>query len=101
MNKFTLTLLLALPLLLTSCRIKDERQMTVNLPTMESSRDQTAILNALSPLPGIDKGSLRFDRTKKLLMIRYDSMIVAEKNIEIAIAEAGYTANAIEAIKKR
>lgn len=87
--------------LLGGCRVSDKRVMTVRLPGMGGIGDQARIERAVGALPGVDKTSLVFDQGARTLTVRYDSMQVAQKNIEIAIAEAGYDANDIPAIGKK
>jgi copper chaperone CopZ len=86
--------------ILSGCRVSDYREMTVNVPGMASEADAQRILAALSPLNGLDKNNTTFDLSGRTVRVRYDSMQVARKNIEIAIAEAGFDANTIKAIPK-
>ena len=55
-----------------------------------------AIRNALAGCCGIDMASLQFDSANHSLRLRYDSMQTAKKNIEMAIAKAGYVANGVK-----
>ena len=88
----------AVALVVAGCRVSDVRDMSINLPGLQSDEDKAKITQAIETLPGIQKESLRFDLQAKTLTLRYDSMQVAHKNVEIAIAEAGYDANGIRAI---
>jgi len=83
----------------SGCRVSDVREMTVNVPNMTSDEDIQRIRKALAPLNGVNKEQAVFDLQSKKLVLTYDSMVIAQKNIEIAIAEAGYDANKIAAIK--
>ncbi len=87
-------------LALSGCRVSDVRDMTVKVPGMTSEADAQRIRSALSPLGGINREHTTFDIAGRTIRVRYDSMVIAHKNIEIAIAEAGYDANAIKAITK-
>lgn len=82
-------------LFLGGCRVKDVREMTISLPGVQSEADLQKIRASLGSMVGVDQTSLRFDLAKKVLSLKYDSMIIAHKNIEITIAEAGYQANEI------
>ena len=93
------TFLAAVALVVAGCRVSDVRDMSINLPGLQSDEDKAKITQAIAALPGIVQESLQFDKEKKILTLRYDSMQIAHKNIEIAIAEAGYDANGIPAIK--
>jgi copper chaperone CopZ len=89
-----------LVLLMAGCRVSDVREMTVSVPGMVAESDAKAVQAALAPFGGIDKGKTVFDVKARTVTVRYDSMVIAHKNIEIAIAEAGYDANGIPAVKK-
>ena len=39
--------------------------------------------------------TIKFDAAARRLTLRYDSMQIAKKNIEMAIAGAGFTANGV------
>ena len=83
-----------LALVATGCRRVDERDFTVSIPAMTAA-DVPAISAALQGYAGIDKSSLKFDHSAKTLTLRYDSMQLAKKNIELSIAQAGFTANGV------
>ncbi len=76
------------------CRRTDVRDFTISIPSM-TQNDYAAISGSLSKYGGVDKGSYVFDAEKHTLTLKYDSMQVAKKNIEIAIAKAGFTANGV------
>lgn len=88
-------------LLVTGCRVSDIREMTVKVPAMASEADVQKVRSALAPLAGVDKEKTVCDVKTHIVTVRYDSMQVAHKNIEIAIAEAGYDANGIAAIHNK
>jgi len=96
-----LFIILALGMLtLCGCRIQDERELVVKVPQMQTEQDVVKVRNALMQLRGLDLEAASFDLTTQTVTVRFDSMVVAFKNIEIAIAEAGYDANGIAAIQK-
>ncbi|MFO7936172.1 MAG: hypothetical protein R6V06_01020 [Kiritimatiellia bacterium] len=82
------------------CRIEDERELVIDVPQMKTEQDVTKIRNSLTALRGIDFKSAVFDTRDHKVTLKFDSMVVAHKNIEIAIAEAGYDANGIKALNK-
>jgi len=86
--------------LVAGCRVSDVREMTVNVPGMNSEDDKKQVQAALEPLIGVVKEKTVFDVAGHTVKVRYDSMQIAHKNIEIAIAEAGFDANGIAAIPK-
>ncbi len=81
------------------CRVSDVREMTVHIPALADDADVQRVRAALAPLNGVNKEQAVFDIQGKKVVLTYDSMVIAKKNIEIAIAEAGYDANGIQAIK--
>ena len=80
--------------LLSGCRRTDVRDFEVSIPSM-TAESEPAIRQALAMFGGVEKSSLKFDRQAKKLTLRYDSMQLAKKNIEMAIAKAGYEANGV------
>lgn len=99
MKYMVLLVAVAGALLASGCRVSDVREMTVDVPGMTSDEDIQRIRKALAPLNGVNKEQAVFDLQGKKIAVTYDSMVIAKKNIEIAIAEAGYDANGIAAIK--
>ena len=91
--------LIALALLaFAGCRQKDVREFAIDVPalTQESEAAVTGrIRGALAACTGVDMASLRFDAASHRVTLQYDSMQTAKKNIEMAIAKAGYTANGV------
>ena len=85
---------LAIVLAVVGCRRTDVRDFTISIPDMTAA-DAQASAAALAPYAGVDKASLKFDPAAKTLFLRYDSMQLAKKNIEISIAQAGFTANGV------
>ena len=85
-------------LLVTGCRVSDVRELTVHVPAMAGEDDVQRIRKALAPLNGVNKEQAVYDVKGHKIILTFDSMVVAHKNIEIAIVEAGYEANGIPAI---
>ena len=80
--------------LASGCRRTDVRDFEIAIPTL-TAESEPAIRQSLSKFGGVEKDSLKFDLAAKKLILRYDSMQIAKKNIEIAIAKAGYEANGV------
>lgn len=76
------------------CRRTDVRDFEVSIPAL-SAETEPAIRQSLAMFGGIEKSSLKFDRKSGKLALRYDSMQLAKKNIEMAIAKAGFEANGV------
>jgi copper chaperone CopZ len=91
--------ILCLASALCGCRIEDRREHQVAVPQMKSAEDAARIKAVLSGLRGVEIARCVFDTQAGKITVYHDSMIVAHKNIEIAIAEAGYDANSIGSLK--
>ena len=70
------------------------RDFEISIPAL-TAEAEPAIRQSLMGFAGVEKSSLKFDRQAKKLTLRYDSMQLAKKNIEMAIAKAGYEANGV------
>jgi len=96
--KFIVSFLLLCVMVMSGCRVSDVREYTIRVPAMASDQDVARIRKALEPLNGVNKEKMVFDVPGRTVKLTYDSMVVAHKNLEIAIAEAGYDANSIPAV---
>ena len=67
------------------CRRTDVRDFSVSIPDL-TTEDAPAISAALAPYAGIDRASLKFDPSAKTLTLRYDSMQLAKKNVNVKFA---------------
>lgn len=80
--------------LAAGCRRADVRDFAVHVP-QATQADFPALAGALKRYGGVQKDSLAFDAARRMLTLKYDSMQIAQKNIEMAIAAAGFTANGV------
>jgi len=64
---------------------------------MKNRACATVVANAVSKLRGIKGDEIRLDMANRTVTIMHDSMLVALKNIEFAIADAGFAANEVPA----
>ena len=97
MNKIFLSMLCVVAVALVGCRRVDERTFTIDVP-QATAADEPKLRAALAMYGGIDAKdptAIRFDAAKHQLTVRYDSMQLAKKNIEISLAQAGFTANGV------
>ena len=92
--KILLVTTFAVAVALAGCRRTDIRDFTVSIPGLTAA-DHAVIAEALAPYGGVLKDSVKFDDEKNVMTLRYDSMQIAKKNIEMAIAQAGFTANGV------
>lgn len=74
------------------CRRTDVRTFAVAVPGLTEA-DLPAVTAALAPYGGVEPGSVAFDAAVGGVTLRYDSMKIAKKNIEMALAGAGFVAN--------
>ena len=84
----------AVVLALAGCRRTDVRDFAIEMPEATQA-DLPAIAEALLAFDGVRQPNLQFDAANHRLTLRYDSMQIAKKNIEMAIAQAGFTANGV------
>jgi copper chaperone CopZ len=75
-----------------SCRQADWRVITIRVEDMKNQACADRAIGAIQKLPGIDVKAMQYDIAGRKLTVRYDSMQVAIKNLEFAVAEAGFTA---------
>ena len=78
----------------TGCRRTDIRDFEVSIPAL-TVENEAVVRQALARFGGVDKASIKFDHKAKKLVLKYDSMQLAKKNIELAIAKAGLEANGV------
>ena len=79
---------------LAGCRRVDWRDFDVKVPTATAA-DVAAMRGALEQYEGVDATSIAFDENAHMLRLRYDSMKLAKKNIEMTIARLGFAANGV------
>ena len=89
-----------------SCRRWDRRDAIVYIPELKNEACAQVIRKALVKLSNqpnmggpdcLDPESMEFDFEDRVLKLEYNSMKLAVKNIEHAIAKAGFAANDIPA----
>ncbi len=99
MNKMIVLVLGVVMLGVSGCRVADVRTLAVAVPGMTTQADVEKIQGALGAI-GLPPEKIAVDLAGRKIVVTYDSMIVAHKNIEVAIAEVGYDANRVKALKK-
>lgn len=98
MNTVKKILLPALAALaLAGCLFKKEdvKTVAIHTPGMKNEECAAIIQKALSALPGVT--IVLPDAAGQKVSVTYDSMSLAIKNLEYAVAEAGFDANEIKA----
>ena len=74
--------------LLAGCQREDWREEAFSIPGLDVA-NTNKVYDAVSRFSGVERASLKFDLEKKLVLLRYDSMLLAKMNIIMAIDEAG------------
>ena len=92
-----MTCLLLLGLLAVSCRCEDIRTVTIQVPGMKSPRCIERVVDAVARQQGVQRDKIIPDPVARNVVVTYDSMQLAVKNIEHAIADTGFQANEIPA----
>ena len=82
-------------LLLLSCRQQDVREVVIKTPGLKNQACAKVMQDAFMRQPGIV--SIRPDFQKREIIVKYNSMVIALKNIEFTIAGAGFDANVTQA----
>lgn len=90
-----LALVILACLLAGSCRLQDVREVVIKAPGLKNQACAKIIQDAFMRQPGIV--SVRPDFQKREIIVKYNSMVIALKNIEFTIAAAGFEANDTQA----
>lgn len=97
MKKTVTAVALAL-LAFAGCRQKDVREFTIEVPALALEAHAAVerdVNEALAACVGVEMASVSVDSANRRVTLKYDSMQTAKKNIEMAVAQAGYTANGV------
>ena len=97
MNRMCLLLMLLALGLAGACRQTDIRTVAFAVPQVTNAACEARVRAALQRLKGIDHPATVFDPAAGTVTIRYDSMVLANKNIEHVIIAAGFDANELKA----
>ena len=87
-------------LVLCGCRRTDVRDFEIKVPEL-TQKNASAVVNSLMAYEGVtdvakrEKNTIVVDTEARVVKVRYDSMKVAKKNLEMAIALAGFEANGV------
>lgn len=83
-----------------SCRTKDIRTVTIRVPEMKNQSCVQIVTEVIARQQGVLRETIAPDPVNRVVIVRYDSMQLAIKNIEHAVADAGFQANEIPADEK-
>lgn len=79
-------------LLGAGCRREDIRDVTLKTPGVFNAACAERVIKGVGMLPGVVPEKILVDVEDRTVTVTYDSMIVAHKNIEMAIIDAGFDA---------
>jgi copper chaperone CopZ len=80
-----------------SCRRQDVRTVLIEIPEMATDELAQTALRAAASIPGVRSDKCSYNLPTRTLTITFDSLSSSLKNIEVAIADAGFTANDVPA----
>lgn len=90
----------ALAAALCGCRRTDVRDFEIKVPAL-TRENSSKVVGALMQYDGVrdvaklEKNTVVIDESSRTVKVKYDSMKVAKKNLEMAIARAGFEANGV------
>jgi copper chaperone CopZ len=83
-----------------SCRKQDIRIARIHVPQMGSQTCVDRAVTLVRRIPGVQADRVMVDRERRDIAAPYDSLKLSLKNIEYALAKAGFQANDIPADEK-
>jgi len=79
--------------LISGCRVRDLEVASLSAPEVRNAACSNVVAAALLRLPGREHLAIKsIDYSTGTIVVRYDSMKVGTKNLEDAIAQAGFPA---------
>ncbi len=98
-SRAILVLLLMLGMMV-GCRKQDIRIARIHVPQMGGQVCVDRVVTIVRRVPGVQGDLITVDRERRDVSVPYDSIKLSLKNIEYALAKAGFDANNIPADKK-
>jgi len=83
-----------------SCRKQDVRIARIHVPQMSGQACADRVVSVVRRVPGVQADMITIDRERRDVSVPYDSIKLSLKNIEYALAKAGFQANNIPADEK-
>ena len=97
MKSGNLLTILLMAVLAAGCRKQDIRLARITVPQMSGQGCVERVVGIARRIPGVQADRISVDRERRELTVPYDSLKLSLKNIEYALAEAGFQANDIPA----
>jgi copper chaperone CopZ len=79
--------------LIVSCRKQDMRTVTIGVAGMKNNACAAIVVDALQKSQNLQPEWIKADVEKRTVTVTYDSLQRSLRNLEFAIADAGFTAN--------
>jgi copper chaperone CopZ len=98
-SRAILVLLLMIGMAL-GCRKQDIRTARIHVPQMSGQACADRVVSVVRRVPGVQTDMITVDRERRDITVPYDSIKLSLKNIEYALAKAGFQANDIPADEK-
>ena len=76
-----------------SCRQRDLRTVQLHVPEMKNDACVEVVSRAVGGVQGIEKDTVTVDPATRTVQVTYDSLKLSLKNLEFAVADAGFAAN--------
>jgi copper chaperone CopZ len=89
--------LLLVPMLLVSCRRHDYRTVKIDVPDMKNKACEEVVRRAIAGVPALQAEKTEIDPVGRTVTVSYDSIVLSLKNVEFAIADAGFAADDVPA----
>ena len=97
---YALAAVCALTAIAAGCRVKDVRTAEITAPAVRNDACASIVETALKKLPGSEFLAIEsVDYATGKIVVKYDSMKIGTKNLEFAIASAGFAAGPYPANK--
>ncbi len=97
MRNLILTLCFAAGALLSGCRKKDVTTVVISVPEMKNMACAEIVIRAVNRVERVPVSDMNADIGTHEITVTYDTMQRGLKNIEMAIAGAGFQANEVPA----
>lgn len=100
MKSICLAVIVCLALAAASCRQNDYRTVAIHVPDMKNAACVEIVVRALATQQRIPGENIQVSMEQRSVTVKYDSLNRSLKNLEFAIADAGFRANDIPANEK-
>jgi copper chaperone CopZ len=97
MKRFFASIVVVAAVAAASCRRQDIRTFTIDVPAMKNAACANLIGNTLTREQSIRPDDIQIDLEAHKVIVKYDSLQRAQKNLVFAIAKAGFEANGVPA----